>query len=186
MRPAIFLDRDGVICENREEYVRSWADVAWLPGSMDALRRLAASPFLIVVVTNQSGVGRGVLAFETALEIQRRIEEEVRASGGRIDRTYLCPHTPAENCTCRKPKPGMLLQAIRELDIDPSQSYMVGDALSDIEAGRAACVARSLLVCSGRGLRQLRLEQAAALAPLDVYRDLSDFTAHLLSVSPTL
>nr|MBI2905503.1 D-glycero-beta-D-manno-heptose 1,7-bisphosphate 7-phosphatase [Chloroflexota bacterium] len=150
MRPAIFLDRDGVIIENREAYVRSWQDVAFIPGALDALQGMAATSYAIVIVTNQSGVGRGMLSLETATALNARVVAEIVRAGGRVDGLYLCPHTPEDGCDCRKPRPGMLLQAARELGLDLTRSWMVGDALSDLQAGQAAG-AQSVLVLTGRG-----------------------------------
>ena len=149
-RPAIFLDRDGVIIENRDEYVRSWADVSFIPGALNALASVAASGYAIVVVTNQSGVGRGLIPLADAEAINHRVLAEIARAGGRIDAAYICPHKPEDDCDCRKPRPGMLLRAARELNLDLSRSWMIGDALTDMQAGEAAGV-RSLLVLTGRG-----------------------------------
>lgn len=154
MQPAIFMDRDGVIIENVETYVRSWQDVQFLPGALDALASLQSSPYLIVVVTNQSAVGRGLISLEQAQNIQTRLNRRIIQAGGRIDGVYMCPHAPQDQCNCRKPMPGLFLQAAAELDIDLQRSIMIGDAISDIEAGRAAGVKRNLLVRTGRGLKQ--------------------------------
>lgn len=182
VRRAIFLDRDGVICVNRAEYIRSLEEVEFIPGSLDALARLASTRFTIVIVSNQAGVGRGLIPSPMADAIQRLVEERVRAAGGRIDGSYLCFHAPWDNCVCRKPKPGLLLRAADELNLDIGMSFMAGDALSDVQAGRAAGVLNSVLLLSGRGSDQARLTEAAELAPIDMYADLSEFTDHLLSV----
>lgn len=145
MRPAVFLDRDGVINENLPEYVRSWEEFRWLPGAAAAMRRLAAAGLPIVVVTNQSGIGRGVIARDVVDDMHRRIGEEVELAA-----VMLCPHHPDDACDCRKPKPGMLRQAAVDLDIDLAASWMVGDHPSDAAAARAAG-ARPILVRSGRG-----------------------------------
>ena len=183
MRPAIFLDRDGVVIENRAEYVRSWRDVAFIPGALEALARLSKTGFAIVLVTNQSAVGRGVISAALAEEIQRGIEAQIHAAGGRVDDTLMCPHAPWENCPCRKPRPGLILQAAEKHALDLKQSYMVGDALTDVQAGRSAGVGRSILVLTGRGKDQILLAEAAEMAPLDVFPRLSDFVDHLLLFS---
>lgn len=152
-RPAIFLDRDGVIVENRDDYVRSWDDVAFIPGALEALARAASADVAFVIVTNQSAIGRGLLDPETADRINDRIRRRIVRAGGRIDAVQLCPHHPDEGCPCRKPRPGMLLRAARELGCDLARSWMIGDALSDLEAGRAAG-ARTVLVRTGRGADQ--------------------------------
>lgn len=154
MQPAIFLDRDGVIIENRENYVRHWDDVLFLPEALAALRAVATTNFAIVVVTNQACVGKGILTLEQAEDINQRVVAHVRAVGGRIDAAYLCPHRSDESCACRKPKPGMLLQAARELNLSLANSVLIGDAVTDMQAARAAGV-KSMLVKTGRGRNEL-------------------------------
>lgn len=181
MRPALFLDRDGVIIENRPNYVRTWDDVQWLDSAVRALARIHALPHAIVLVTNQSGVGRGLIPRATADEINRRVVAHITACGGRVDAVYMCPHAPVDLCDCRKPQPGMLLQAAADLDLDLSQSIMIGDALTDIAAGRNAGVRHTALLETGRGATQHRLPAAAAYQPLTVYPDLEAALQSLLT-----
>lgn len=154
-RPAVFLDRDGVIIENRADYVRALADVAFVPGALAALARLnhARPAWPILMATNQSPVGRGLLSLETVQVINRFVLERVQAAGGRIDQVYVCPHHPEAGCACRKPAPGMLLQGAAEWGVDLSASVFIGDAASDIQAGLAAGV-RPILVRTGLGAAQ--------------------------------
>jgi D-glycero-D-manno-heptose 1,7-bisphosphate phosphatase len=161
----VFLDRDGVIVENRDAYIRCWDDVAFVPGAVEALVRLAASPFAVVVVTNQSAVGRGLLSLDEALRINRQIVDVLVRAGARVDGAYLCPHHPEDDCACRKPRPGLLEQAAREHDLDLGRSWLVGDALSDLEAGRAVG-ARAVLVRTGRGRAQAELHGLEAVPDL--------------------
>ncbi|MEZ4516155.1 MAG: HAD family hydrolase [Chloroflexota bacterium] len=178
-QPALFLDRDGVLIENRDQYVLQWQDVAFLPSTLHALQTAARSDYLIVIVTNQSAVGRGLLSLEGAQAINRRIVEVIETHGGRIDAAYFCPHAPDDHCTCRKPQPGMLLQAAGDLNIDLSRSVMVGDALSDIMAGQAAGVPHTILVRTGRGRQQAKLPLATSLRPFSVADDLSSALTEL-------
>jgi D-glycero-D-manno-heptose 1,7-bisphosphate phosphatase len=171
-QPAIFLDRDGVIIENRRDYVRSWADVEVFPQALEALATLSRSSYCVVMITNQSAVGRGHISAETAAAINDRLLAVIRAAGGRVDAVYMCPHDPAAGCSCRKPRPGLLLRAAEDLRLDLSRSLMIGDALTDIQAGQAAGVARAILLRTGRGRDQERLPEAASLAPFAVYDDL--------------
>ena len=150
MPAAVFLDRDGVINENRSDYVRSPDQLVYLPGVFDALRLLAATNYRVVVVSNQSAVGRGIISLAQAHAINSKVVEQVRGYGGRIDVAYLCPHHPRDRCDCRKPKPGMLLRAAKELNLDLEHSFLIGDAVTDCEAARAAGV-RCLMVLTGRG-----------------------------------
>jgi histidinol-phosphate phosphatase family protein len=170
-RPAVFLDRDGVINVNRPDYVKSWAEVQFLPGVFRALARLAQTPFAIIVVSNQSPIGRGLLAPEVAEEINRRIRAMVVAHGGRIDAVYICPHRPDEGCACRKPQPGLILRAAEEHDLDLSASYLVGDAQSDVEAALAAGV-HPILVLTGRGRAHLPRLSPGLRAACTVVEDL--------------
>lgn len=181
MEPAIFLDRDGVIIENRDDYVRSWSDVEIFPAALAALRDFSSSPFHIVLVTNQSAVGRGLITLQEARELNQRITAVVAQAGGRVDGTWMCPHAPQDHCTCRKPLPGLLLQAAEALGLDLARSYMIGDALSDLRAGRAAGVREAMLVRTGRGDRQAGLPEAASLQPFRVFDSLAEALAHISS-----
>lgn len=150
LRPAVFLDRDGVINENAPTYVRCWGEFEFLSTSLKALRRLAGTGYAIVVVTNQSVIGRGLVSQAVVEQINQQMCDAVASAGGRIDRVYYCPHQPSDRCICRKPMPGMLQQAMMELKLDAQRSFMIGDALSDVEAGIAAGC-KSILVLTGRG-----------------------------------
>ena len=176
-QPAVFLDRDGVIIENRARYVRAWADVTFLPGALAALAHLSRAPLAVVIVTNQSAVGQGLLSEPEAEAINANLLTAIRAAGGRVDAVYLCPHTDADGCDCRKPAPGLLVRAAADLDLDLPRSILIGDALSDLAAGRAAGVGRVALVRTGRGAAQERL---AAGQRLDVFDNLADALAALL------
>jgi len=154
VQKAVFLDRDGVINQNQRDYVKSWDEFEFLPGALAALRRLASTRYAIVVVSNQSAINRGLVSWAEVNAINDRMLREIEEAGGRIDAVYICPHRPDEECDCRKPKPGLLYQAASELDIDLASSYLVGDALSDMEAALAAgCT--PFLVLTGRGREEL-------------------------------
>ncbi|MEJ2599728.1 MAG: HAD family hydrolase [Anaerolineales bacterium] len=185
MFPAIFLDRDGVIIENREEYVRSWADVSIYPQALSALEMASHSTHKIVIITNQAGVGKGLIPLQTATEINRRLVQVIERAGGRVDGLYMCPHTPQDQCECRKPQPGMILQAARALSLDLAQSWVIGDALSDLQAGRAAGVGHIALVRTGRGDQQAQLPESATLGPFRLFHDLTDAIQHLLKALPS-
>jgi histidinol-phosphate phosphatase family protein len=154
MRRAIFLDRDGVICRNRDDYVKSWEEFVFVPGVMKALARLASLDLHIIVVTNQAIINRGMVPVAVVEDIHARMVQAIEAGGGRVDRVLYCPHRPEELCDCRKPQTGMLQMAARELRLDLSQSYFIGDAETDMHAGRTAGC-RCYMVLTGRGRRQL-------------------------------
>jgi len=148
---AVFLDRDGVINENRDNYVKSLTEFHFLPGALEALALLATTPLAVVVVTNQSAVGRGRMSEATLTAIHDWMLARVRDAGGRIDAVYTCPHRPEDACSCRKPQPHLLYQAAWELGIDLQRSVFVGDSVSDARAARAAGC-DFILVLTGHGL----------------------------------
>lgn len=182
MVPAIFLDRDGVIIENRTNYVRSWEDVSIFPQAVTALARVRASPYKIVVVTNQSAIGRGILSYAEAQAINQRLLAVLEQSGCRIDGVFLCPHTPEDHCTCRKPQPGLILQAVQALCLDVTKSMMIGDAWSDLQAGLNAGIHQNALVRTGRGQEQAMLTRPAGLDAAPVFDTLSDALEQLLTI----
>ena len=183
MEPAVFLDRDGVIIENRDDYVRSWSDVEFFPAALAALQSFSSSPYRIILVTNQSAVGRGLITLAQAEHLNWRIIAAVKKHGGRVDGAFMCPHAPQARCDCRKPRPGLLLQAAEALSLDLSRSFMIGDALSDLQAGRAAGVREAMLVRTGRGLQQASLPEAALLQPFRVFDSLAEALDHISSHS---
>jgi len=150
----IFLDRDGVINENRADHVKSWYEFRFLPGALNAMRLLTERHYRIFVVTNQAAVNRGLLASATLEEIHRRMVATAEAHGAHIAGLRYCPHRDDEACACRKPQPGMLLSLAAERQIDLGHAYFIGDALSDVAAGHAAGC-RTILVRTGRGSEQL-------------------------------
>ena len=172
-RKAAFIDRDGVLNEERA-FVHRAEDFVFVPGAVQALRALQAQGYLLVVVTNQSGIARGLYSEGDYHALTRHMRERLEAEGTHLDAVEYCPHLPDApveryrlECDCRKPKPGMLNRAIRALDIDPRASFLVGDRLSDIEAGRAAGIGRCFLVRTGYPLAEAAVAQADA-----VYDDL--------------
>ncbi len=146
---AVLVDRDGVINVNRAEHVRSWPELEFLPGALDGLALLARSDIPVVVVTNQAIVNRGVVTREALDGIHERMVAEIERRDGAIRDVLVCPHRPDEGCACRKPAPGLLIDAAAKLRIDTSDAVMIGDHPRDLEAARrAGCP--SILVLSGR------------------------------------
>lgn len=150
---AVFLDRDGVICRNRDDHVKSWDEFQFLPDAKASIARLTEAGLPVIVISNQAVVNRGLASASTVEDIHRRMNAEVEAHGGRIARVYYCPHRPDEGCACRKPRSGMLLQAAQEMGIDLASSYLIGDALTDIQAAQAVGV-KAYMVLTGRGIGQ--------------------------------
>lgn len=156
LRPAIFLDRDGVVIEDTH-YLASPSQVRFVPGSADAIAALNRAGWPVVVVTNQAGVGRGLFPLDAVHAVHQHIAEQLAGYGARIEAFYFCPHHPAAEvpeyrtaCGCRKPQPGMLRQAAAELGLDLANSWMIGDRESDLAAGAAAGT-RTILVRTGYG-----------------------------------
>ncbi len=147
---AIFLDRDGVINQNRVDHVKNWDEFEFVPGALDSIRALTETGLPIFVVTNQAVVNRGQLSAAALEDIHSRMLAEIERAGGCVTKVYYCPHDNHEGCACRKPEPGMLLQAAREYNLDLRQSYIVGDAWTDVAAG-VAVQTHGILVLSGRG-----------------------------------
>jgi D-glycero-D-manno-heptose 1,7-bisphosphate phosphatase len=158
-RPAVFLDRDGTLIEDRG-YIDRLELLSVYPWTADALRLLKRAGYALVVVTNQSAIGRGIID-EAFLDVQHReLDRRLALGGAAIDRYYHCPHLPESRrpadepaCGCRKPAPGMIRQACRDLGLDPSRSFMVGDKWLDVGCGRAAGT-RTVLVRTGHGARE--------------------------------
>ena len=167
--PAVFLDRDGTL-NVEKDYLCRIEDWEWIPGVKDALRRLKQAGFLLVVVTNQSGIGRGLYTEAAARDLHDIVREELQAEGAALDGVYLCPHAPdapAGTCGCRKPSPALLLRAAVDLDLDLSRSWMVGDKAADVMAGRNAGCA-SILVRTGHGAQEEGAVEAGTLVADDL------------------
>lgn len=152
---AIFLDRDGVINENLPHHVKSWAEFCFLPEALESIQRLTETGLPIFIVTNQGMINNGHAPLSALEEIHENMLHQIHAAGGQIEQIYYCPHTSTEKCSCRKPESGMLLAAAEEYRIDLAQSFMVGDAWTDVQAGLNVG-ARSILVLTGRGPAQYR------------------------------
>jgi D-glycero-D-manno-heptose 1,7-bisphosphate phosphatase len=168
---AIFLDRDGVINANRADHVTSWAQFQFLPGALQALRLLTVWGYRIFVVTNQAAVGRGLMTATTLDAIHNQMTDVAALHGARITAVRACPHRPEAQCACRKPQPGMLLSLAAEMAIDLPTTYFVGDALTDVIAGKAAGC-RTILVRTGRGMEQLAHPEWAHYQPDHIAADL--------------
>ena len=176
-KPAIFLDRDGTLNES-VGYVNHASRFHLFPWSVDAVRLVRDEGYLAVMVTNQSGVGRGFYPDELLTSIHGELEAKLEKAGTGLNGIYYCPHKPSDGCECRKPKPGMLQRASDELDIDLERSWIVGDTITDLEAGWAAGT-RGALVRTGFGEGSLEFESQGwprqpDLVSDNVYRAIAD------------
>jgi D-glycero-D-manno-heptose 1,7-bisphosphate phosphatase len=172
MKRAVFIDRDGTINEEKEYLYRS-DEFVFIPGVPQAIRMFNEAGFLVIVVTNQSGVARGYYTEEDVLQLHRHIASLLEHQGAHVDAWYFCPHHPSGRgsyalpCRCRKPQPGMLMEAAVHFGIDLESSIMIGDKVIDLQAGDAAGC-RSVLVRTGYGLR----EETNCRSGVDVYDNL--------------
>lgn len=178
----VILGRDGILNHFRENHVTAPEEWRPIPGALEAVARLNHAGWHVVVATNQSGIGRGMIDMAAVNGVHAYMNQQLMVHGGRLDAVFFCPHTPEDDCECRKPRPGMLLDIGRRYNLDLGQVPMVGDTLRDLQAARhAGCLPH--LVRSGRAA-SLGAEQTQAL--LDqvpgalVHDTLSDFVDHLL------
>ena len=148
MNKAVFLDRDGVVNIDHG-YVYKVSDFEFVPGILELCRRYRKLGYKLIIVTNQSGIGRGYYTREDFEQLTLWLERQFVANHSPLAAVYHCPHAPDAGCDCRKPLPGMLLQAAKEHDIDCSQSIMIGDKLSDMQAAMAAGVGTRVLFANG-------------------------------------
>ncbi|MCY3731768.1 MAG: D-glycero-beta-D-manno-heptose 1,7-bisphosphate 7-phosphatase [Rhodospirillaceae bacterium] len=175
-RGCVILDRDGVINHDSPDYIRTPEQWRPIEGSVEAIAALGAAGFMPVVVSNQSGVGRGLLTAAILQRIHARMSEAVAVAGGRLGGIYHCPHTPEEGCGCRKPAPGLVRQMERELGYRAQGAPLIGDKESDLDLARRVG-ARPILVRTGYGATTLsKLDDPA----VEVYSNLAEATAALI------
>lgn len=181
--PLVILGRDGILNEFREGHVT--APDEWVPvdGALEAVARLHQANYHVVVATNQSGIGRGMIDMAAVNAVHARMHQAVQEQGGRIDAVFFCPHVPEDDCDCRKPKPGLLLEIGRRYGVDLSAVPVVGDTLRDLQAGEAAgCEPHLVLSGRAKGLEAEALQQLLAQVPrARVHEDLNAFVDFLLA-----
>jgi D-glycero-D-manno-heptose 1,7-bisphosphate phosphatase len=172
----VMIDRDGVINEDSTEFIKSVAEWRPIAGSLEAMAALHRAGWTVAVVTNQSGVGRGLYDETTLRQIHEHMRERVRAAGGEVAGVYYCPHLPDDGCECRKPKPGLFRALERELRVSVAGAPYIGDRLSDVDAAEAVG-ARPILVRTGTGATT---EALLGARRVPVFDDLAAATRHLL------
>ena len=175
---AVFLDRDGVINADRDDYVKSAVELRIYPFAATSIARLNKAGYRVVVVSNQQGVAKGLISEQDLLEMQTEISRQVRAAGGEIDAFYYCRHLASEGCSCRKPEPGLLLKAADDLRIDLTMSTIIGDSERDLVAGMRAGCGKTILVLTGKISRSD--VAGMGVRPDYVAEDLSEAVDHLL------
>ena len=169
----IFLDRDGVINRDSDAYIKSWTEFEFLPGSLAALKKLTVAGYRIIVITNQSIIGRKMVRPETLDDIFTRMQAEIEKNGGRIHDIFFCPHAPTDGCGCRKPAPGLIEKAARAYHIDLSATTMVGDSAKDIQCARRAGCRFTVLVKTGNYTAARKTLHQENISPDAVVADLA-------------
>ncbi len=139
LQRVVFLDRDGVINKKLEgDYVKTYDEFIFLPGTIDAIKKIKQKGLMVIIITNQSGIGRGIMSEDDLLDVHEQMLAELKKNGVTIDAIYYCPHSPDNGCDCRKPKDGLFKQALMDFNIDMEHSWMIGDEQKDVEAGEKA------------------------------------------------
>ena len=183
----VILDRDGVINQDSDAFVKSAAEWLPLPGSIEAIARLHQSGFTVVVATNQSGLARGLFDLDDLEAMHSKFTELVEAAGGEVAAIFYCPHGPDDRCNCRKPKAGLIDAIEAEFDISVQGVPLIGDSLRDLQAGLTkGCT--PILVKTGKGektLDQLQQQPEPGLEEVQVFDDLAAAADHLLQTTTT-
>jgi D-glycero-D-manno-heptose 1,7-bisphosphate phosphatase len=170
---VVFVDRDGVINEDRADYVKHRSEFHPIPGSIEALKQLTDHGYAVIVVTNQSVIHRHLVSSAELEAIHRHMAALVMAKGGVIKAVYYCPHSPEANCECRKPKPGLIWQAQADHGLTVSDACMIGDSLKDIQCAKAAGCGLSILVRTGHGKETEQTCTETGLLPDYIANDLA-------------
>jgi len=178
---VIFLDRDGVINFDSPDYIKSWEEVAFLPGSLEAVAALTRAGFHLILITNQSVIGRGMVAPEVLADMHRRMQQAIAAAGGKLFDIFYCPHHPDEGCDCRKPEPGMIFMAKARYGIDLLRSMMIGDNVKDVACGQNAGCGATILVRTGSGAQAEKALAQKQMTPTAVAEDLQAAAQLILS-----
>ncbi|MBL8479709.1 MAG: D-glycero-beta-D-manno-heptose 1,7-bisphosphate 7-phosphatase [Sterolibacteriaceae bacterium] len=172
----VILDRDGVINHDSDQYIKSPDEWRPIPGSLAAIARLNQAGYRVVVATNQSGVGRGLFETDTLIAIHDKMLKALTQVGGRIDAIFFCPHTNADNCDCRKPKPGLFKEIAGRYNVDLTGVPAIGDSLRDLQVA-AAVGAQPMLVLTGKGRKTV--DDPALPPDTLVFPDLAAAAAHI-------
>ncbi len=170
---VVFLDRDGVINRDSPNYIKSWEEFEFLPGSLEALVKLTKAGYQLIVITNQSIIGREMVPLPVLKKMFQRMCLAVEAAGGKIFDIYYCPHHPDEGCDCRKPEPGMIFQAKAKHGIDLPRTVMIGDNIKDVVCGQNAGCGATILVRTGSGRQAEKQLTSKQVSPTLVVDDLA-------------
>ncbi len=172
LKKVVFLDRDGVINQDSPEYIKSWTEFKFLPGSIEAIVQLTLNDFSTIIITNQSVINRNMVSKKELDYIHDMMKKIVRSRGGEIKDIFFCPHLPEDGCHCRKPNPGLISKAQQVYQIDLETTAMVGDSAKDIECALNAGCGCAVLVQTGNGLTAEKVLAEKGIYPDHVARDL--------------
>ena len=175
----IILDRDGVINEDSDDYIKSTDEWIPIPGSLDAIARLNHAGYSVAIASNQSGIARGYFSLETLAAMNVKMNDMLSSLGGRIDAMFFCPHGPKDSCNCRKPKPGMLIEIGNRFQTGLDDVLFVGDNINDIKAAHAAG-AKPVIVRTGKGEQTARMIAENNISNIPVYDDLTGVVNSIL------
>lgn len=173
----IILDRDGVINQDSDDYIKSPDEFIPIAGSLEAITRLNHAGYLVLIATNQSGIARGLFSMDTLNQIHDKLKRLLNPYGGHVDGIFFCPHGPDDHCHCRKPQPGLYEEIARRLNTELDGVPAVGDSLRDLQAAQQV-KATPILVRTGKGERTLA--KGEGLDGIPVFDDLASYVEHLL------
>ena len=173
-KKVLFLDRDGVINVEAEGYVTDWSEFEFLPDALDTIKRATDEGYDIIIISNQSAIGRGLCSRETIDEIMSNMVERVEARGGKIMDIFYCPHTPEDKCDCRKPEPGLFFQAADKYNIKLTDTWFVGDKLTDVAVAMMVGT-RPILIRGGKPVTGITVTEDDALKVVDNLSEAVDF-----------
>ena len=182
MTKLIVLDRDGVINEDSDDYIKSPEEYVPIKGSLEAISKLNRAGYTVVVATNQSGLARGYFSEDTLQQMHNKLENLLTKAGGKIEKIFVCPHSPDDHCDCRKPRPGLLLKILEEYPADPKDIVFVGDSLKDLQAAHSVGLT-PILVRTGKGVRtesSLKKDENSQFADVAIFENLAQAADHLL------
>jgi len=164
-------------------YMNNPGDLEFIPGAPQALAKAKKAGFKLILVTNQSGIGRGKISLTQLESIHEKLHLDLERQGAALDSYSFCPHVPSENCNCRKPEPGILIEASKEHDVDLSRSFMIGDRLSDVKAGQNAGCHGSILLLTGDGVKNRNLDELKSNPADYIADDLPDAVNWILETT---
>jgi len=182
LRKVVFLDRDGVINRDSPDYIKSWSEFEFLPGSLEAIELLTSNGFANIIITNQSVINRKMVSEKVLNYIHTMMKAAVKSRGGKIKDIFFCPHMPEDRCGCRKPKPELIFKAKQKYRIDLATSVMVGDSSKDIECAQNAGCGHAVLVKTGNGNEAEKILKEKGICPDLIARDLLEAVGWIIAL----